>query len=294
MVDICGRPKLGHILDRYRLDSDRATHIIVATTQHKADDAVAAFCADEGVPCYRQPDDWENVTARLDTALRLFAPDADYVFRAMADCPFAEMGLVDWMADILHKRQADVVWIGLPDDPWPIYGARESPWSREAWDQCAERSQGGQCEHPGGYIYDHLQDYRVLHTQPLRDEYYRPHRLELDTEKDLAVIRKIYEALWTGPGHVISMLQAIKWLDKFPDVAALNAEVPLKSLTRPDWRRRGIDWKCKAIDRGTGGECGASLPVATVIRKGCLETVCQRCGARREFVEVGEYRRGRG
>jgi len=285
LVDICGRPLLAHLLDRFRLDSDRVTDVVVATSNKPEDDGIADLCEREETICYRSPASSEgDVTRLLDEALEAYAPDADYVLRGMGDCPFLEAPIIcDWMTDVLTKRNADVVWVGLPDEPWPIYGARESPWSRHTWDECAARSSGSQMLHPGAYIYDHLQDYHVVHTQPLREEYYRPYRLELDTPDDLRVVRAIYEGLWTGPGHIISMLDAIRWLDANPEVAVINAEVELKSITLPDWRRRGIKWACQ--------ECGSNRMYAEAIRRGALVTVCDRCGERRRFVETKEYQR---
>jgi len=284
MVDVCARPVLGHILDRFRLDSDRARWIVVATTDHPDDDAIAALCEAEDVPCYRQPvEQADDVMSRLNTALRTYAPGAEYVLRGMGDCPLADVPIIaDWMTDVLTVRQADVVWVGLPDDPWPIYGARESPWSRHAWDECVSQSVASQREHPGAWIYDNLHRFNIVHTAPLRAEYYRPHRLELDTEADLAVIRAIYEALWCGPGGVVPMLEAIKWLDGHPDVAALNADVELKSLTRPDWRERGARWKCEV--------CGGYPMITHSVVRSALITQCQACGAKREFVDARTLR----
>ena len=286
LAEVCNRPVLAHILDRYRLASDRARYVVVATSTLPDDDPIAALCRDEGVPCHRSAASVDgNVTRLLDEALHKYADDADYVLRGMCDCPLAEPSIIcDWMTDVLQARGGDVVWVGLPDDPWPIYGARESPFSRAAWDRCVQESRGRQLQHPGLYVYEKLCDFRVIHTQPLRYEYYRPYRLELDTDADLRVTRAVYEALWQGPGHVVSMLDAIKWLDAHPEVAALNADVELKSITVPEWKRRGAIWSCK--------ECGASPMETRSIRHGRLETVCFRCGASR-FFELKEYRQER-
>lgn len=284
MADVCGRPVLGHILDRFRFASDRAFYVVVATSTLPDDDPIADLCADEDIPCHRSKASIDGDVVRLlDEALREYADDADYVLRGMADCPLLEPPIIcDWMTDVLHARGGDVVWVGLPDDPWPIYGARESPWSRRAWNECVQRSRNDEQEHAGLYIYHNLRHFRVIHTQPLRYEYYRSYRLELDTPTDLKVIRAIYEALWQKRGHVVSMLDAIKWLDEHPKVAAINADVETKTLTECDWRQRGAMWKCS--------ECGAYPMQTQTIRHQNLTTVCPRCGATRKF-ELREYMR---
>jgi spore coat polysaccharide biosynthesis protein SpsF len=280
LVDVCGRPVLGHLIDRYRACL-RVTDIVVCTTDAPEDNAIAEFVRAEGVPCYRNAKARAgDVVALLDEAIQTYAPDAAYVYRGMGDCPIFEHGALDWRIDILRHRMGDVVWTGMPDDPMPVYGSRESPWSREAWDKIAAKSEGRQREHPGAYLYDKLREFRVIYTELLRDEYYLPFRVELDTPADLAVIRAVFEALWE-PGGVFTMLDALLWLDEHPEVVALNADVPTKTLTTTNWRRRGVSWACK--------ECGAALMYAVVVRHKKLETECPRCGAKREFVEVPTF-----
>lgn len=280
LAKVAGRPILAHLIERYR-SCERVTDVIVATSPKPEDGGIAALCEAEGVPCYRGGESTAgDVVGLLNAALELYAPTADYVFRGMGDCPLFEPGLIDWFLDVLVRTGGDLVWVGLPDDLWPIYGARESPWSRAAWDACMENSEGEQREHAGSWIYENLRFFRVVNVTWLRDEYYRPYRLELDTEADLQVIRAVVEGIGIGQP---TMLEAIKWLDAHPEVAQINAGVELKSITKPNWRRRGVAWVCQ--------ECGAPAPAmhALTIRRKALETQCVRCGAVRKFVEVPAF-----
>ena len=291
LLPLAGRPVLAHVVDRLRA-CDRVSRVVVVTSPRAEDDAIAAVAGSLDVPCHRSgASERGDVVALLDEALRRHAPDAELVYRALCDCPLFSVELLSWFHDVLARTGADVCWVGAAEDDWPIYGARESPWSRDAWDQCALHSAGDQREHAGLWIYQNLRRFRVHHVTWPRDEYYRPYRLELDTEADYRVLSAVHDALYPTSGSV-TMLDAIRWLDAHPEVAALNAEVPLKSLTTPDWRlRRGQVWACQ--------ECGSTLLRASATgrdRAGArlhLETRCERCGTVRKFYEVPPFFRHR-
>jgi spore coat polysaccharide biosynthesis protein SpsF len=281
-----GKTVLHHLVDRYRT-CRRVERVIVATTRDESDDPIARLCGVIGVPCYRGS--INNVVGRMNDALMHHAPAATAVFRGLGDMPLFDTGLLDWRFELLARRKADVIWCGLPDDPFPVYGSRESPWSRSAWDQIVRFSKADELEHAGQCLYRNLARYRVVYTEMLPEEYYRPYRFELDTPDDLALFREIFNALHTGPGTP-STLDALRWLDAHPEAAALNAGVEIKTLTVVDWeKRRGSLWRCS--------ECGAHPLQADTVRavrgsdgrtRRKLVTVCPGCGVERDFYEAVE------
>lgn len=285
VAPLCSHPVLEHIIERYR-SCDRVEQVVVCTSPDPEDDLIAEIADNCGVPCYRSKDSNRgDVVSLLDGGLHAHAPDAELVHRGMCDCPLFEPSLLDWFVDILARFGDDLVWVGLPDAEWPVYGARESPWSRSAWDECVGNSRGDEREHAGLWIYKNVRRFRVCHLiSGLREEYYRPYRLELDDEKDYTVIAAVYHALWRGWGTP-SMLEAIQWLDEHPNIAAVNADVPLKSITTVDWKERGIKWSCT--------RCGAYPMLTGPIRRGALTTKCPRCGAVQRFASVEMYTRKR-
>jgi len=286
LVALEGKTVLHHLMDRYRT-CQRVDRVIVATTRDGSDDPIARLCAQVHVPCHRGS--VNDVVGRMNDALMHHAPAATAVFRGLGDMPLFDTGLLDWRFDLLARRKADVIWCGLPDDPFPVYGSRESPWSRSAWDQIVRFSKGAEREHAGQCLYSNLARYRVVYTEVLPDEYYRPYRFELDTPDDLAFFREVFKALHTGPGTPAT-LDALRWLDEHPEMAVLNADVELKTLTRVDWekRKRGWLWKCN--------ECGAHpLLVDTLqdrgrdkhgTRRQRLEMTCPACGSKDYFYTV--------
>jgi spore coat polysaccharide biosynthesis protein SpsF len=280
LVEISGRSVLEHVVYRY-YECTRVDEVIVCTSDQADDDAIEDEAERLEVPCYRGS--LENVVQRMNCALLKFAPDADYVFRGLGDMPLFDVGLLDWRFDLLERHSADVCWIGHRDDPLPVYGSRESPWSRRAWDEIVKQSRGDELEHAGQWLYSHLRDFHVLHIDTLPEEYYQPLRLELDTPADLDFFRQLYDELWYGPGKP-STMDALRWLQRNPDVAQINAKVATKTLTSTNFKRRGSEWVCK--------ECGSPAFTGVAHRKSDyaeLETFCQRCGATRTFHPVPAF-----
>jgi spore coat polysaccharide biosynthesis protein SpsF len=283
LVPIRGKPVLQHLVERYQT-SDRVHTIVVATSDLSSDDGIEQLCAALDVPCYRGS--LNNVVRRMDDALKTHAPDAAYVFRAMGDMILIDIDLLDWRYDLLRRHGADVIWPGLQTDPWPVYGSRESPWSRSAWDRIAAESKGDEMEHPGKFLYSRMREFFVIYTEGLMDEYYSSVRFELDTPDDLVFFRTVFNQLHTGRAGTPRTLDVLRWLETHRDVVELNADVEVKTLTNVSWRRRGVAWACE--------ECGAQPMRTGTIRRGAMMTECPNCGVKRPFKELPAFLAGRG
>jgi GTP:adenosylcobinamide-phosphate guanylyltransferase len=146
-VQVCGKPALQHLIERYR-QCRRVDKIIVATPFREKE--ISTLCEMLDVPHFEGDED--DVVARMDDALQCYAPETEYVFRGLGDMLLFEPELIDWRFFLLKARQADVVWCGYEGDPMPAYGCRESPWSRSAWDEIVAKSTGGMRESTQGYI----------------------------------------------------------------------------------------------------------------------------------------------
>lgn len=280
LIKIAGKPILQHIVERYQA-STRIDKIIVASP--RADARIAALCDQVGVDWHGGSEN--DVVKRMDGALRQYAPSTDYVFRGLGDMPLFDVSLLDWRLDLLRRRDADVVWCGLKGEPWPVYGSRESPWSRRAWDAIVENSEGSDREHAGQWLYNRMRQFRVIYTEGPLDEYYDSVRFELDTSIDLEFFNRIYNALHEGPGTPTTLV-VLRWLRTRPDVARINAGVEEKTLTRIGWHKmRGTAWACEV--------CGAEPMQTGFIKRGKLMTECRGCGAERAFVEVPRFLAGK-
>src|SRR3990167_10908548 len=100
-------PNIIQIVRRWQA-SDREPTIIVATTDGLEDGVIADFCTGYGVACFRGSRD--DVTGRMDGAIKAFATDAKWIARGSADNPLVDVGLADWRFDILAETGADGLW----------------------------------------------------------------------------------------------------------------------------------------------------------------------------------------
>ena len=270
-----GTPNIIQIVRRWQA-SDRDPTLIVATTDDPEDGAIADFCAGHGVACFRGSRD--DVKGRMDGAVRSFAPDARWIARGSADNPLVDVSLADWRLDILVETDADGLWYG-GEHGRITYAGTSDVWSRRAWDAIVEGSSGSQVEHPGGWFWDNLSRLNVVQIPMPRREYLAPVRTELDTPVDLEMFRQLWHQMSNEEGNEISCLNtldALKYLIGHPQLAAMNAEVGAKTMTRPIWRK-GLPFLCRSCQNRLGS-----------IVSGDFEVRCARCGAPGKFYRGGK------
>src|SRR5262249_8140825 len=104
LADIAGRPALMRIVDRLR----RATTvdaIVVATTLHPADDAVARAAEALGIQCFRGSE--TDVLNRVVQAHRMMA--TDIVVEVTGDCALIDPKVIDLGVSTFLAHDVDVV-----------------------------------------------------------------------------------------------------------------------------------------------------------------------------------------
>jgi spore coat polysaccharide biosynthesis protein SpsF len=84
-------------------------------------------------------------------------------------------------------------------------------------------------EHVDEYVYEHPERFRIAMV-PAPEEIRRPdYRLTVDTREDLELMKKIFGAL-SHPRELISMKEVIPFLDRNPELLALNRHVEQKRV----------------------------------------------------------------
>ncbi|UGS38723.1 cytidylyltransferase domain-containing protein [Capillimicrobium parvum] len=202
-----GRPALQYIFERLAR-CERIDGFALATSVQPEDDAIAGFCAAQGVACFRGP--LEDVAQRY-----LLAADArglDAFVRITGDSPLIDHALVDHGATLFAEGGADVVTNVFPRSTYP------SGHSLEVVDVAAFRSayarmtEPDELEHVTRYFYTHPDDWRIRNfTQPADEG-----RLDvsLDTEADAELIEA-----------VLARMDRPHWDYSSAEVAALAHEV---------------------------------------------------------------------
>lgn len=217
MMEVAGRALIVHVMDRVRRIG-ALTECLVATTLTESDDDLVAFCRKQGWACFRGSD--RDVLDRFYRAAT--AAKADHVMRITADdplvCPTEATRLV-----ALHQRCAAdyshslTVWgSGLPIGT----GCEVVTMAtlEEAWRYGVAAHHR---EHVTEYIYEHPERFHIERL-PTPPNLWRPAlRLTVDTERDLALIRRIYARLY-AEGATIALADVIDLVEREPRIMGRN------------------------------------------------------------------------
>lgn len=101
---IAGRPMLSYLIERLRR-CRRLAGVALATSTMPEDDAIAGFCADLDVPCYRGPLD--DVLGRFLQVVQARALAS--VVRISGDSPLLDPALVDGAVELFEAGGYDLV-----------------------------------------------------------------------------------------------------------------------------------------------------------------------------------------
>jgi len=194
--------------------------VIVATSSLTQDDAVEAWCQEQGVTCFRGSE--EDVLSRYIDAAAPYGPD--YVMRVTADCPFVDVEMAEQMLALAKINKVDIVDLGatLPRGlavEVIAYGALQYI------DKHGQESRHR--EHVTYYAYEYKQLFTRATYQPPANRLHPELRITLDTEEDYALISHV--AKFFNDPHISSQ-EVIAYLLEHPHIAKLNAHVEQKPV----------------------------------------------------------------
>ena len=220
---LADRPMIWHIVDRARV-CRLVDRVVVATSAESSDDALAAYCVEHGIDCYRGSLD--NVLSRYIDVLKQYPHD--YYVRITGDCPLIHPEFIDRQIQALGAHDGDMIYTDICSTLLGGQGVHSSRSLR----QVAERSSHpDDCEHVGArYFVEHPEQFRIIglgmpaHLQDNR------WRLTVDEEADYQLIVKIYDALYGGTP--IPIEQVVQWLEIHPEQAALNCTVEHSAINK--------------------------------------------------------------
>lgn len=223
LLPLAGVPMLTRLVERLRR-VQRADGIVVATTTNASDDAIAALCAQLGVPCHRGSE--HDVLSRYADASRLHG--ADVVVRITSDCPLIDPALIDQVIAAYEEGGSDYVSNMLPPT-WP-YGMAVEVFSAAALAQAhAEATQAAEREHVTPFLYWHPERYRLRNVASPVDLSH--HRWTVDTPEDYALVSRLFDHLMlTRPDFTQADVLAL--LDANPDWIAINQHIQQKPATQ--------------------------------------------------------------
>jgi spore coat polysaccharide biosynthesis protein SpsF len=202
--------------------------LMVATTTDPADDAVARASEAAGVQCFRgHPTD---LLDRHHAAAR--QAGADVVVKIPSDCPLIDPAVVDRVLGEHLRLGSDVDYTSnLHPESYPdgsdvevmSFAALETAWQNAR--RPLER------EHTTPFLWDQPERFRLHNvTWETGRDASRTHRIVVDYPEDYAVVRAVFDALWTASRPLFSVGEIVAFLDANPQVLGANAS------------RRGVNW----------------------------------------------------
>lgn len=235
---ITGQPMLTWVVERARR-ARRLDLVAVATTNDPSDDPLAAYCAEQGYPCYRG--DLYDVLDRYYQAARHF--QAEVIVRITADCPLIDPGLIDELAAAFLQTPP-----GCTLPPGYDFAANRLPlpWGRtypigldlemctfqgleSAWKEAREQRQR---EHVMPFFYENPQRFNILHVNYTEDV--GKLRWTVDTAEDLELVQRIASHF---PGrNDFTWLEVLALIRQRPELNQINAQVQHKDYHQVDER----------------------------------------------------------
>lgn len=244
LLDIAGEPMLVRVVERARR-AKSLDDVIVATTTHLSDDAIAELCAERDYIYYRGSE--HDVLDRYFQAANIH--HAEVVVRITADCPVIDPDVIDKTVN---------AFLGFPPGdqaqslfPYDFAANRlPPPWGRTypigldtevctfqgletAWQ---EAELPHQREHVMPFFYEQPQRFRILHVTHHPD--YGRLRWTVDTADDLELAREIYTRF---PGRDdFTWLEILDLYEREPDLAEINKSVQHKDYRETDDRQEEL------------------------------------------------------
>ena len=220
LMDLAGETVLSRVIGRVRR-ARLIDEILVATTDHVADDAIVDECRLRSVAFFRGSED--DVLDRYFRAAK--SSNADVVVRITSDCSLIDPEITDITIRAFLDQRPDYASNALIrtfprglDTEVMTIDALERAW--RGADQPYQRA------HVTPYIYEHPEKFKILSVKGDTD--HSGHRWTLDTPDDLEFIRAIYRRM-RGKEN-FGWREVLSLLEHEPELMELNRSVVQKAL----------------------------------------------------------------
>lgn len=223
---LAGQTVLEHVIARVKA-AGGLQEIIIATTTHPDDDAIAELARRCDVPCFRGSQD--DVLSRYYLAAK--QAKADNIVRVTSDCPLFDPELLSHMLQrFLSLRNAKPPVDYLSNSLVRSFprGLDAEIFTFSALEKTyLEARRPYEREHVTPYIYQHPELFALVNEECLDD--LSAHRWTLDTKEDLELIERIYAELHRKD-VLFNMQDVLNLLSQHPEWSLINAHVEQKKL----------------------------------------------------------------
>jgi len=211
---LLGRPMILRQIERLRR-ATRIDRLVVATSTDPSDDPLYQLCQAAAIDCERGS--LEDVLDRFYQTARKYAPTQ--VVRLTGDCPLADPAVVDATIAFHLENRLDYTSNALePTFPDGLDAeVMRFECLERAWKEARLPSER---EHVTPYMYHHRELFRVGSYRHAKD--LSQWRWTVDEPEDLALVRRIYEALYLA-NPAFDMGDILRLVEQEPALAAMNS-----------------------------------------------------------------------
>jgi len=194
--------------------------VVVATTTLSEDDPIEATVTGAGFSCLRgHPTDL--LDRHYDAARRT---GADVAVKVPSDCPLVDPEVVDRVvAAHVHDARGPAYTSNLHPESYPDGNDVEAMSVASLESAWREASRPYEREHTTPFLWDQP---RLFVTKNVLWEtgrdLSRSHRVVVDYVEDYAVVRAVFDALWTAERPVFGVAEIARFLDDHPEVRRIN------------------------------------------------------------------------
>jgi spore coat polysaccharide biosynthesis protein SpsF len=222
LAEVAGRPMIEHQLRRLER-CERIDELVIATTTNADDDPLVELARRIGVRAFRGSE--HDVLSRYAGAAR--EASADLVVRLTSDCPLADAGEVDVVVRELEERRATCDYASNGLEPSLPRGLDAEALWRDVLERADRMASSKPArEHVTWFVYAERPDLFELHA--VRRPYDAADlRWTVDTDADLAMVRRLYDELGLAERDV-PLAETIAYVRAHPEIAAMNAHVRQK------------------------------------------------------------------
>ena len=227
LLPLNGKPVLGHVVDRVR-QAQYIEKVVVATSTQSEDGALASWCEENGIDCYRGS--LQDVLARYYAVAR--TTGAEHIVRITGDCPLIDPLIIDACIVAYEGGRYDYLSNCTTGPRTFPRGLDTEIFSFSALERAFRESQEAyEREHVTPYLWQNKKnEFQIAPVFTAAESYARPqYRLTLDYPQDYELFKHLYTHVPRREG-IIFTPDVLAYLDAHPDVAEINAHCEQAAL----------------------------------------------------------------
>lgn len=220
MMPLAGKPLLQRMLERVQA-ALAEFELVVATTTGAEDEGVRALCRAIGVECYSgHPTDLLERHYRAAVSAR-----ADVVVKIPSDCPLIDPAVVDRVLAFHAEHGGSLDYVSnLHPASYPDGNDVEVIPFGILEEAAREATRPFEREHTTPFIWERPARYRMGNVAwETGLNYSMTHRWTVDYPEDYALIKCVYDELWSPSGPPFSLEEILGLLSSRPEIAQINA-----------------------------------------------------------------------